>query len=1252
MGVVYQARHLALKRRVALKVILAVGHAGVEERARFRAEAEAVARLQHPGIVQVFEVGEHEGLPFFSLELVEGGSLAQKIGGQPLPPREAAQLVEAVARAVQLAHSRNVVHRDLKPSNILLTPDGQPKVADFGLARQLDADSGATQAGMVMGTPSYMAPEQASGQAHEAGPPADVYSLGAILYQCLTARPPFRGASTLETLEQVRHQEPLSPRALQPTVPRDLETICLKCLRKEPESRYTSAAELADDLRRWQAGEPVQARPVGRIERAWKWARRNPVVAALLVLVLLVVAGGVSGTWLEYLDARQQWHLAEEKKKEAEAARDDLKAANTELEGALARNWLTPLEPRVVALSPAEVAALTQLSEFRGRPLSMRFLAEAVRTPDGPRRLRARREPAMQAAVGLDAVVRAEAERLLLEALEEVDRPEEARTDLALTLAALGSLSPAATAIVTRQLIRALETTTTPAERLTLQEGLAEAAAQMTPGEATEAVGPLLRALERAPARDSLSVTRCLLPAAARLEPEEAARVRTQAAAVLLHTLEKTAVADAQNVLASAFAEVAARMSPEEAIATLEQALVKAAAADARQQLARTLVVAARRKGPAESARTCAKAAARFSEALTESNLAGQSTLGMAIGALAVEMSPGEAAAVLSGSLDRARSASALSYLSQALPKAIARMKTDAALPEAAEWAVSVTRALTRTSDASARTHLAEALAAISTRMAPGEAAVVLARVLARPESEPNRKILATALAATAARLPSEEALHVASEAAELLTRSMEQASPRARMDLAEALAALTGQLSSEQARQAAADSVTCLRTTLDQTTDRFERKAIAQRLGAVVVRLGPDEAARVAADAAATLLLSIQKAVNRADQQSIAEALAAVAARMSPREGARVAAEAAATLHQALDQAMDIDASDSIARGLAALASRLPPGDGFATLHQAVKKTTSPFTQSILARDLAAELARMAPDEGARSAAEAGATFVRALEAAPFGSQDGPSSGLAAVAPYMAPAAAADMILRALDRTTHPIALATLARGLAAVAARMPLDEAERVTSQATGRLIRELARHNGSFRMSFPQGLAALAPWVGPQTAREAALALIPTVGRTHEVGAGAIRALAARMPAEEAARITALAAAELIPELARASPADRSFEERALAALFDSGRAQKAVSLAVAAGCLSDRAAWPTASVLLASALEPPHRLLSDQQLVDLLAHPLCTGAARRILLDQLGDRHGGRFTDQWDFVRFAREQNLNLSLTRSP
>jgi len=297
MGVVYKARHVKLGRLVALKMILSGGHAREAELARFRTEAEAIARLQHPNIVQVYEVGEHDGKPFFSLEFCSGGSLDSKLDGTPLPPQDAARLVETLARAMHAAHEKSVIHRDLKPANVLLSEDGTPKITDFGLAKKLD-DVGQTASGAIMGTPSYMAPEQAGGKSKEIGPACDVYALGAILYELLTGRPPFKSATHLDTIMQVAMDEPVSPSQLQPKTPRDLETICLKCLHKAPEKRYASAAKLAAELRRFQDGEPIEARPAGWAERGWKWAKRRPTAAALtLVSVVALLVLLVGGLW-------------------------------------------------------------------------------------------------------------------------------------------------------------------------------------------------------------------------------------------------------------------------------------------------------------------------------------------------------------------------------------------------------------------------------------------------------------------------------------------------------------------------------------------------------------------------------------------------------------------------------------------------------------------------------------------------------------------------------------------------------------------------------------------------------------------------------------------------------------------------------------------------------------------------------------------------------------------------------------------
>jgi serine/threonine protein kinase len=310
MGVVYHARQLRLRREVALKMVLPGPHASAQALARLLAEAEAIARLDHPNIVRVYELGDHAGAPYFAMEYHPGGSLARRLDGTPRPVPEAARLLEAVARGVSEAHRGGLIHRDLKPANILIGRDGSPRVADFGLVKSLESDSGLTRTDWVMGTPSYMAPEQAAGGARAVGPAADVFSLGSILYELLTGRPPFRGASVVETLDLVRNADPVPPRRLVPGLPRDAETVALKCLEKDPERRYASADALAEDLRRLAAGEPVKARPVSTTEHAWRWCRRRPGVAALVAALAATLVGGLAIVSTLYLDALRSRDLS------------------------------------------------------------------------------------------------------------------------------------------------------------------------------------------------------------------------------------------------------------------------------------------------------------------------------------------------------------------------------------------------------------------------------------------------------------------------------------------------------------------------------------------------------------------------------------------------------------------------------------------------------------------------------------------------------------------------------------------------------------------------------------------------------------------------------------------------------------------------------------------------------------------------------------------------------------------------------
>ena len=293
MGVVYRARQIRLDRPCALKMILGGAQAGPEAIARFLTEARTIAKLGHPNVLQIHSIGEVDGSPFLELEYADGGSLAQRLDGTPWKPRDAAGLIEVLARAVGDMHSLGVVHRDLKPANVLLAADGTPKVADFGMAKSLGAPICLTLSEAIVGTPCYMSPEQANGHGKQVGPQSDVFALGVMLYELLTGRLPFRAASLLETLEQVRLAHPVPPSHLVPGLPRDIETVCLKSLNKEAVRRYDTAHALAEDLRRWQVRLPVLARRAGLIERAWRWSRRNTALATSVAMSALVAVCGI-----------------------------------------------------------------------------------------------------------------------------------------------------------------------------------------------------------------------------------------------------------------------------------------------------------------------------------------------------------------------------------------------------------------------------------------------------------------------------------------------------------------------------------------------------------------------------------------------------------------------------------------------------------------------------------------------------------------------------------------------------------------------------------------------------------------------------------------------------------------------------------------------------------------------------------------------------------------------------------------------
>lgn len=608
LGVVYRARDSTLGRVVALKMILAGMHAGQRDRDRFNAEAAAVARLQHPNIVQIFAVGDENGCPYLALEYVPGGTLAQKLNGAPIAPRSAAELVETVARALHVVHGQGIVHRDLKPANVLLTADGTPKVTDFGLAKQLDVGSANTQTGAILGTPSYMSPEQAAGARTHIGPAADVYALGAILYEMLTGRPPFRGATPAETLQQVQFSDPVPPSGLQPGLLRDLESVCLKCLEKDPARRYASAEALAGDLRCFLNGRPTAARPAGPWEKLAKWTRRNPRLAAAIAGIAVTLIAGTGFSTYFGIRAARQASAAATANNNLETANTNLRQSHDELEATLARSLLRALgqNPTPGPLTGPEVEAITELANAPTRSLRLRFVEEAVRQPATARQLRACAPYAIHAVVGLDADLRDEVEQILVGRMNDATLDSRHRADVALAAVALGGLTADGAAAVTR----------------TLTEVTARNFDPYLPG----AILPALVAVTDR--RDRAEAARLSAPVAEALTE------------LLLNSSQKMATGS-MRAIASALANVSARIDPAEgnrqcarAAEAIRQALPRAIGSYQIQDQVQALAALADRVDRGDSVRL-ARAAADF---LTDqiSKTADPPALGMLVRSLSL----------------------------------------------------------------------------------------------------------------------------------------------------------------------------------------------------------------------------------------------------------------------------------------------------------------------------------------------------------------------------------------------------------------------------------------------------------------------------------------------------------------------------------------------------------------------------------------------------------------------------------------
>ena len=803
MAVVYLARQVEAHRLVALKMPL-TPLASVEERARFL--AEALGNAKHPNVVEVHGLGEaDDGWPYFALEYLPGGTLAERLkDGKPLDARLAAEWIEKLARGLNAAHAVGVVHRDLKPSNIMFDAAGEPKVTDFGVAKRATALD-MTHTTQHVGTPFYMSPEQATGRSKYVGPESDVFSLGVMLYECLTRTRPFGAGNagsvtTVELYQQIATATPTRPRGHDPAIPQDLETVCLKCLEKAPGQRYASAEALADDLRRFRAGERVLARPVGRLTTAWRWCRKNPTVAGLLLAVVVLIAGGTAGISLKYLDAKEQKDRADEKTWSAERSERATAAALERAEEILADGAIRALRTDEMVIEPQELEALNDIAGLTDdRPRTL-LVARGLTTDANAIRLEKRRAGLVRAAVGLDAnrcrIVEVELATLMANETVSLARRKAA--------AWLVSELPASPDRLNREaaklLADALGKETEAYARLNLAEGLGAVSARLEPADAAKTLadafgkernasarwqlarglGAVSARLEPADAAKTLADTfgketdanarwwlaEGLAAVAARLEPAHAARLLEPAAQTLADALGKATDAFSWRLLAEGLAAVSARLEPAnaaKAVAPVASLLANALGSHEGgvplQELVEGLAVVAARLAPAD-AKLLAPAAQTLADALRkETHARDRGLLAQGLAAVSAWLEPADAAKTLADAFGKEKDASARWQLARGLAAVSARLEPADAARLSEPAAQTLANALRKEKDASARWQLARGLAAVSARLEPADAVKLLAEALAKATDLETMRKLAQVLAGISATVPGPEAI-------------------------------------------------------------------------------------------------------------------------------------------------------------------------------------------------------------------------------------------------------------------------------------------------------------------------------------------------------------------------------------------------------------------------------------------------------------------------------------------------------------